>query len=247
MITMKFIEDVTQTNLKDLVFVKTTTNDDNDRESQGVIDIVCESQEGEKYLVEMQKCYKRSFQNRLLYYGSKMYAGQLKMGDINYYGLKKVFVISIINFPFDDNYFSCHKILNIQTSKCLFDGLMFYVIDLSKFKKQIDELTTATDVWCFYLRNIHTLNEEEVKKFQETYPFIQPAVRELERFHFSPEEQENYMVYCMNNEKSNTMEELIADKVEDAKRDIAKKMLQNGCTKDFIRLVTGLEEKDYVE
>ena len=98
-------------------------NVENDREKQGIVDVLCESQEGDIFLVKMQRSYQRSFANRLLYYGSGMYAGQVMTGKVDYSTLKKVIVIAIINFPFEESYISCHQITNVETSKLSFRWL----------------------------------------------------------------------------------------------------------------------------
>ena len=105
---------------------------------------------------------------------------------------------------------------------------------------KINQLITPTEVWCFYFKKIHTLDEVEINVLEQTHPFIKPAVEELKKFHFSVEEQQDYMLYRMNNDTANTIQELI----EDTKRDIAKKMLAEGVSKDVIFRVTGLNLKE---
>lgn len=84
---------------------------------KAVFDVYCETDSGEKILVEMQRGQQLFFKERSLYYASFPIQQQGKRGDWDYQ-LKAVYVIAILNFVFDhthDGYF--HHEVQLTDSK----------------------------------------------------------------------------------------------------------------------------------
>ena len=77
------------------------------------------------------------------------------------YELKAVYVVSIMNFIFDEEEDDFHHLVELknQKNKVFYDKLKFVYLELPKFKKQENELKTNFDKWLFLLRNLDSFND----------------------------------------------------------------------------------------
>ena len=93
--------------IRDLTYLNTENLGISEADRKAVFDVYCETDSGEKILVEMQRGQQLFFKERSLYYASFPIQQQGKRGDWDYQ-LKAVYVIAILNFVFDythDGYF----------------------------------------------------------------------------------------------------------------------------------------------
>jgi len=125
-----------------------------------ILDIKATNNNGETFIVEMQKKDLGNFTKRSLYYTSKAYVSQLSKGN-NYTTLKKVYFIGIVNFEIfsSTNYVSRHLIINQETNTQDLDDFIFTFI----------ELPSNLDKWIYFLKNASDLSliPKEYKNIQE--------------------------------------------------------------------------------
>lgn len=141
----------------------------------------------------------------MLYYASKIFSAQVKVGEIGNikydYGkvLKDLIVISISEKALhltNEKCISHHRILDVETRSNDIKGLSFYFVDFTKFNigmEALKRLKSGTDVWCFYLKYIHLLDDHAVNDFEIAYPWVKDAVEELRNFNLTSEEHQEYM------------------------------------------------------
>ena len=86
--------------IRDLTYLNTENLGISEADRKAVFDVYCETDSGEKILVEMQRGQQLFFKERSLYYASFPIQQQGKRGDWDYQ-LKAVYVIAILNFVFD--------------------------------------------------------------------------------------------------------------------------------------------------
>jgi len=126
---------------------------------KAIFDLYCESEQGEKFIVEMQKAKQNYFKDRSVYYSTFPVQEQAKRGDWNYH-LKDVFTIGILDFVFDDSkdekFISTVK-LKDQDCKVFYEKLTFIYIELPKFKKDETLLTSKFDKWIYVLKHLSRL------------------------------------------------------------------------------------------
>ena len=139
---------------------------------KAIYDVYCENNNGEKFIVEMQKASQVNFIDRSLYYasfpiqeqGEKGYLSDLDGNKKSWdYSLRKVYVIGVLNFIIDDN----PKHTDIVTHAKLRydeypdelygDKLEFINIEMPKFKKTESELEGMLDKWFFAMKNLYRL------------------------------------------------------------------------------------------
>ena len=124
-----------------------------------ILDIKATNASGENFIVEMQRKDLHNFSKRSLYYTSKAYTEQLDVGN-DYSQLKKVYFIGIVNFAMfeSESYISRHLIINQESKNQDLDDFEFSFIELPKFTKQLDELTTILDKWIYFIQNAQNLD-----------------------------------------------------------------------------------------
>lgn len=124
-------------------------------------DVYCKVRSGERFIVEMQKRKMDEFGKRMVYYGAKAYAEQLKTGT-TYRDLCPVIVISVVNFvmfPKKKSFKSLHDLRDRKTNECDLKELAFAFVELPKFNTQEHALRTNEDRWLFFLKEISTRDE----------------------------------------------------------------------------------------
>ena len=132
-----------------------------DRKS--VVDIYCESQDGSKFIVEMQKTKQLYFKDRSLLYASFPIVQQAKKGSWNY-KLPPVYVIAVLDFEYEDEkdsdkYIHDVRLVDVVSNKIFYDKLRLLYIEMPRFRKKLDELKTNEDKWLYFLKNLPDLDE----------------------------------------------------------------------------------------
>src|SRR5208282_3546095 len=109
-----------------------------------ILDIKAADEKGNIYHIEMQMNDELDYDQRALYYWSKIYSQQLSEGE-SFSNLKKTISIHLLNFNhFDDpDYHNIFHLLNTKTHRRYSEDLELHFIELKKFDKDISHLTTA--------------------------------------------------------------------------------------------------------
>ncbi|NEP58993.1 MAG: Rpn family recombination-promoting nuclease/putative transposase [Symploca sp. SIO2G7] len=127
---------------------------------KAIFDIYCESQAGEKFIVEIQKAKQNYFKDRSVYYATFPIQEQAQKGDWNY-KLFSVYTIGILDFIFDDHKDDetlLHTVeLKAQKCKVFYKKLKFIYIELPKFTKTVDQLESHFEKWLFLLKHLSNL------------------------------------------------------------------------------------------
>lgn len=123
-----------------------------------IVDVKAKDEKGNLFIVEMQIAEFDFFHKRILYYTSQSYVAQLDAG-VAYKKLKPVYFIGILEFEIAQNphYFSRHKVLDVETKEQVIQDVEFNFIELPKFNKTIDQLTTHIDQWTYFIKNAENL------------------------------------------------------------------------------------------
>ncbi len=130
-------------------------------ERKAVFDVYCRNDQGDRFLIEMQKADQNYFKDRSIYYSTFPIQEQAVKGDWNF-RLDKVYTIGILNFCFDDDpeYFH-HEVKLVDTKKqnVFYDKLTYIYLEMPKFHKTEEELVTLFDKWLFAMKNLSHLME----------------------------------------------------------------------------------------
>jgi predicted transposase/invertase (TIGR01784 family) len=140
-----------------------------------IIDIKATDQAGRTYIVEMQVGDINGFAKRVLYYSSKSYSDQIKRADF-YRKLQPVIFIGILDFVQTENqhYISRSQIRDVETGEQTIKDMEFNFIELPKFNKTLQDLSTLTEKWVYFIKNAENLevlpeniNDEGLKSAYE--------------------------------------------------------------------------------
>ena len=223
---------------------------------RAVYDIYCETQSGEKIIVELQKAKQNFFKDRTLFYSTFPIQEQAEKGVWNY-ELKSVFCIGVLDFTFEDRAKPAgtgevvHTVqLKDQNHHVFYDKLRFVYLEMPHFHKTEAELETRLDKWLYFIKHledfqaipaifrdqifIHAFEVAEIAKY---------TAEELEVY------QENLKVYRDLHSVITTAfdEGKVEGKAEgklEGKIEVARLMLANGMDRETIKRMTGLTDEE---
>jgi len=228
-----------QGRIKTLTYLKNEHLGRSEADRRAVYDLYCENEQGEKFIVEIQKSKQKFFKDRALYYSTFPIAEQGKMGDWDF-ELKAVYTVAILDFVFDDDkndsekYRYDVKLTDIETYKVFYDKLTFVYLEMPKFEKTLEELETRFDKWLYVLKNLERLHDIP-EKFKDRIFRKLFAAAEIAKF--TPEEARAYedslKVY-------RDLKNSIDTAREEGKIEVALNMLSDGLAIESIVKYTGL-------
>jgi predicted transposase/invertase (TIGR01784 family) len=229
-----------------------------------ILDINATNENGDNFIVEMQKKDLGDFTKRSLYYTSKAYTSQLPKGQ-NYAILKKVYFIGILNFNIFDNvdYISRHLIINQETGTQDLKDFEFSFVELPKFNKKLKQLTTNLDKWIYFLQNASDLEiipteYKDPKEFKdafdiatqttwnkkelEVYEYV--SLKEFDEINALKTAKEKGMAKGLEQGLAKGIEKGIEKGIKAEKINVAKGLLLAGVDVNIIKNTTELSEKD---
>jgi predicted transposase/invertase (TIGR01784 family) len=131
-------------------------------ERAAIFDIYCETERGEKIIVELQKARQDFFKDRSIFYSTFPIRRQAKRGSWDF-RLSAVYTIGILDFIFaeskmdSDKFFHHIQLSDTDTHEVFYDKLTFIYLEMPKFRKQEGELETPFDKWLYVLKNLAEL------------------------------------------------------------------------------------------
>ncbi|MGB7127504.1 MAG: Rpn family recombination-promoting nuclease/putative transposase [Candidatus Rhabdochlamydia sp.] len=217
---------------------------------QSIVDVLCKDKLGVKYIIEMQVTKSRGFEKRAQYYASQVYGNQANIGD-EYHELKEIIFIAIadcIIFPNKSQYKSDHVILDKETHEHDLKDFSFTFIELPKFTKSKEELSSIEEKWCYFFKHAHETTEKELKKLIGNDTIIHRAYTALDQFNWTDNELATYEELKrihMDNKAAMAQEIYDAEArgIEKEKIQTAKRLLQDGLAIDLISRYTDLSKE----
>ncbi len=156
--------------IQNLTFKHTEKLGNTPIDRKAIFDIYCQAENGDRFIVEIQKAKQNFFKDRSVYYSTFPIQEQALQGEWDF-NLTPVYTVGVLDFIFDD-----HKddetivhIVQLKNQNCdvFYDKLKFIYIELPKFKKTIDQLETHLDKWLYILRNLANLSDPPPESLQE--------------------------------------------------------------------------------
>ena len=224
---------------------------------RSVFDVYCRTQDGSRFIVEMQKAEQEYFKDRSVYYATTPIRQQAVRGKWDYH-LENVYTIGILNFVFPDGEYPADsyrheiKLKDVEDNHVFYDKLTFVYLEMPKFNKTEDELETMFDKWMFVLQNLYRLLERpkalQDRIFKKLFEQAEIArYSEAERWEYEESRKvfwDNYSVMKTAIKKSlaegfakgreEGREEGRAEGREEEKLNTARKMKADGMTVELI-------------
>ena len=156
-------------------------------EKYGILDVHIRLNNGERMNIEMQSTSYDYWQERSLFYLSKMYTEQIKQGE-DYESLKKCIHVGILNFNLfrHDRYYSRFHIWEDTSREMYTDKFEIHILELPKLA-QYEYPQTELLRWAQFFG---AKNREEMQMLAEQDKYIDKAYRRLEEM--SADEQKRW-------------------------------------------------------
>lgn len=240
--------------IKDVKYLNSENVGDVYTERKAIFDVYCENEKSEKFIVEMQNAYQTYFKDRSLFYSTFPIREQApKDSDWNFC-LKKVYVVALLNYKMSDEAFdssdTIHTIalMDTKTNKVFNTKLMFKYVEVGRFDKTDEELTSLSDKWMYVLKNLSRLDNRPAALREKIFSKLFAAASVAR---FTPTELREYedslkAYRDIKNSLDTAKEEGREEGREQRNIEIAKKMLAAGMHIDIIINMTDLS-KDEIE
>lgn len=250
--------------IKEITYLNTEHLGTQEYDRRAVFDVYCKNEQGEHFLVEMQKGEQQFFKDRSIYYSTFAIREQAPRGEWNY-GLKGIYTIGILNFCFetpDPSYYHEIKLMDTVTKEVFYDKLTFIYLEMPKFTKKEEELETLFDKWLYAIRNLASLMERpralQEKVFQRLFEAAEIAKFDRkERYEY----EESLKVYRDWYSVMETAElkgqakgfakghaeglaQGLAKGAYETQLAMARKLKQRGLTTEDIKSLTGLSSEE---
>jgi predicted transposase/invertase (TIGR01784 family) len=128
-----------------------------------IFDLTCTGQDGEQFIIEVQRIRQDNFKDRAVYYSSRLIHDQAPQGGIWDYSLKEVYFIGIMDFIFEETdkneYLHWARLAYEKSGKEFYKKLRYIFIEIPKFTKEEKQLKTGIDKWLFLLKNLSRLQK----------------------------------------------------------------------------------------
>lgn len=158
-----------------------------------IVDVRCRDHQGRQFIVEMQMLWSPAFMQRVLFNASKAYVRQLGDG-MEYELLQPVYSLNLVNdifIPELPDYYHDYRIVRMEHSEKVIEGLRFIFVELPKFTPQSYHEKRMQVLWLRYLTEINE-STREVSSDLLSEPFIRKAVTQLEESAFTEAQLNGY-------------------------------------------------------
>lgn len=141
------------------------------KEKRGVVyDLLCTTDTGKRFIVEMQKGKQSYFIDRSIYYLAKSIVAQEEKGADWKFEYSPVYMVSILEFTIDalgDKVRTDAALLDLDTHEPITDKVRFLYIQLPHFNKRgWEECENDFELWIYLIKHMETM---------ETIPFAKPG------------------------------------------------------------------------
>lgn len=149
----------------DIKYSPTEHQGENKDQKKVFFDLMCSTDNGEDFIVEMQRNKQKYFRDRCVYYISRLINEQIPTKRSHWKTpLREVYLIGLLDFCFQDTregkYFQDICLMNIDTNEKFYDKLGFKFLELPNFVKKEEDLVTDLDKWFYLLKNMHLLDKK---------------------------------------------------------------------------------------
>ena len=156
----------------------------------GILDVLVELEDGVKMNMEMQVPYFEYWANRVLFYVSKIYTGQIQKGD-DYDKLQKCIHVSIldfIHFPQDQRCYRKITLCDVETGEQYTDLMELHVLELKKLPPK-DQNEDGVIRW---MRFLGGKSRKEFEDMAEKDEYIKEAYEDLKKLSLDEQKRLEY-------------------------------------------------------
>jgi predicted transposase/invertase (TIGR01784 family) len=219
------------------------------KERKAIFDIYCQTKEGTRFIVEMQKAKVNFFKDRSLFYSTFPIKEQAKRGGWNF-KLMPVYFIAILDFIYDEKEekqkFLRAVSLKDQDGEIFYDKLHFKFLQMPLFIKTENELESHFDKWLYFLKNLESFDHIPAILNE---PIFQKGFEIAEIAHLKPSQVESYEkslleYWELKNVKDTYFNDGEVSGIMKEKYSTARALKAENMPIEFIIKITGLTAKE---
>ena len=149
--------------ISDLTYNKNEYSGTGSKSRKMIFDLTCTGNDGEQFIIEVQRIHQRYFKDRAIYYSSRLIHDQAPQGSPWNYSLKEVYFIGLMDSVLEDSdredYIHFVRLAYEKSNKEFYKKLGFIFIEIPKFTKSEFELKSGIDRWLFLLKNLSQIQK----------------------------------------------------------------------------------------
>lgn len=208
-----------------------------------ILDLKAKDNTGKTYIIEMQIAKVEGFDKRILYYASKSYSSQISRGD-EYEKLMPTFFIGILDFVATENtnYMSRHIVKDVETGEHFIKDIEFNFIELPKFNKKQEELSSIIDQWVYFIKNAENI---DVIPDNIADKGLKVAYQQADKHNWSVDELEAYdKIFIREQDDRGKVSFAHKEGIKEGKIETAKNLKNLGISIEIISQSTGLTKEE---
>ena len=203
----------------------------------GLLDMVCQDEKGQIFIVEMQLLNLASMIHRIKFYAFHIYNKMVKKGNYQFDDLQKIYTVSILAgrvYP-TKHYHQIGTIKN-QDNELIDDQITHVIVELDKFKKTLAQVKTDLDKLLYAMKLTDTISQEtELPDFMRE-GWLEETLAELEIANLTPDQRADWEMMIARNMSvkaywDKEMREEIAKEVKIAVNESVEKTLEEAARK----------------
>ena len=236
----------------DIVYIKNEYLGETKSEGAIILDIACITSYNEIILIEVQRGRPGNFKKRSVFYSSRIIAEQAPKGRRAEWGydIKEVYLIAVLedftlSMVKDGRYLYNVNLTDRLSGKVFYEGLEFIFIELVNFAKVESELATDLDKWLYVLKNMSKM--DKLPTFLRKPVFVKlfnlAAYANLKK-----EEKTMYNTSLKRRwDNKAVLDYAVREAAKNERASIARELLKEGLSVEFIAKTTGLATKEIDE
>ncbi len=239
-----------QNKIIDLSFKNTEQLGQTDLDRKAVYDIYCQNENGERFIVELQKAKQNYFKERTIYYSTFPIREQAEKGEWNY-DLRAVYCVGILDFTFDDygNEPEKHEVVHTiklknQHGKTFYEKLTYIYLEMPNFNKQESALETRLDKWLYFIKHLEDFksipaifSDEVFTQAFEKAELAKLGQADLDKY------ENSLKVY---RDLKGVIDTAFDEGKAERNKEVAKALRENGVAIEIIIKTTGLSEEEII-
>ena len=214
-----------------------------------IYDVLCETDNKEKIIVEMQNREHPNFKERMLYYAAEAIVRQGEKGNVWNYDIKAVYMIAFTNFVltgFGGRLRIDAGLTDLQEGGLFSDKLRLIYLQMPCFNKKPEECENQLDRWIYVLKNMEVLDR---MPWAAQNAVFQRLAEVAEVSKLSKEDRLKYdhalkryrdTLNTISGAEQKGREEGLAEGIENTRRDNARRMKADNMPAELIAKYTGL-------
>ena len=151
-----------------------------------IVDVRCRDKRGRIFIVEMQMIWSPAFMHRVLFNASKAYVRQIDKSE-KFELLQPVYSLNLVDdifLPDVEEYYHDYRIVHMEHSDKVIEGLRFIFVELPKFKPHSFSEKKMQVLWLRYLTEVDEKTRVVPQELMDV-PEIKMAVEQLEESAFN--------------------------------------------------------------